>query len=117
MSDSEFKTTKFSVDMVCTGCANAATRIVQRMNKEAIREVNVDTDTKILTVEYKEPVTKENILEMLKKWTDAAGKPDPVAINEGGRRRRRKKRTKKRRKSKGRKRRRKKRTKRRKRKR
>ena len=70
--------TKFNVGMTCGGCANAVKRILKKM--DGVTEIDANVETKLVIVDHTDAVTSQQMLEALKKWSDASGKS--VELNE-----------------------------------
>ena len=70
--------TKFNVGMTCGGCANAVKRILKKM--DGVTEINANVETKLVIVDHTDAVTSQQMLDALKKWSDASGKS--VELNE-----------------------------------
>ena len=70
--------TKFNVGMTCGGCANAVKRILKKM--DGVTEIDANVETKLVIVDHTDAVTSQQMLDALKKWSDASGKS--VELNE-----------------------------------
>ena len=70
--------TKFNVGMTCGGCANAVKRILKKM--DGFTEIDANVETKLVIVDHTDAVTSQQMLDALKKWSDASGKS--VELNE-----------------------------------
>jgi copper chaperone len=68
--ENQTNTTKVTApDIVCGGCASAIKKALGSV--EGVREVNVDVETKAVTVEHQPAVSRAQIIETL----DRAGFP------------------------------------------
>ena len=65
-------TTTFNVGMTCGGCANAVTKVLNKI--EGVLSINTLVDDKKVIVTHESKATPEEMLKALKKWGDAAGK-------------------------------------------
>jgi len=75
---SDTKETIFNVEMSCSGCSNACTRILNKI--EGVQSVNADLTAQIITVKHSADVDPQDMLAKLKKWAENAGKS--VSIQE-----------------------------------
>ena len=64
--------------MTCRGCANAVKRILKKM--DGVTEIDANVETKLVIVDHTDAVTSQQMLDALKKWSDASGKS--VELNE-----------------------------------
>ncbi len=64
--------TTFNVEMACSGCSNAVTRILNRV--DAVSDVAIDMDGQTVTVTHSQDATPELLLGKLQKWASAADK-------------------------------------------
>lgn len=69
MENQTNKTTLVAPDIVCGGCAGAIEKALGRA--AGVSQVEVDVETKKVTVEHNRQITRENIVEIL----DDAGFP------------------------------------------
>ena len=69
--------TKFNAKMTCKGCTGAVTRILTRM--EGVEEVNASVQDQMIYVKHTDAATKEDMLEKLEKWAEAANKEVSLA--------------------------------------
>lgn len=66
-------TTTFNVGMTCGGCANAVTKVLNKI--EGVVSINAMVEEKKVIVTHDETkATPEVMFKALKKWGDAAGK-------------------------------------------
>ncbi|KAG5183643.1 copper chaperone [Tribonema minus] len=74
MSD---ETVVFKVGMTCEGCANACKRILGKMS--GVSAVNTDVAAKTVTVSSDGTTSPQAMLDALKVWSAASGKPVELA--------------------------------------
>lgn len=65
------------MEMVCGGCSNAVTKILNKM--EGVEGVDADRDAQKVTVTGDSLPPAEEMLAALKKWGAAAGKQVALA--------------------------------------
>ncbi len=58
--------------MTCQGCANAVTRILNKI--EGVSDIKADVPEKTVTVTHTAAAEPSVMLAALKKWGDASGK-------------------------------------------
>ena len=71
------KTVLFNVEMACNGCANACSRILNRI--EGVRDVSPNVEDQIITVVASESVSEDEMLQALQKWASASNKAVSLA--------------------------------------
>ncbi|KAL3816124.1 hypothetical protein ACHAXA_011621 [Cyclostephanos tholiformis] len=69
--------TRFDVGMTCEGCASAVKRILGKIDGVTDIETNVAAKTVVVT--HADGVSASEMLEMLKKWSQASGKSVALA--------------------------------------
>ena len=67
----------FNVQMACSGCSGACTRILKKM--EGVSNIDADLETQKITVEYDAPASPEMMLEKLQVWGNNAKKAVALA--------------------------------------
>jgi len=71
-------TTTLDVEMNCSGCSGACSRILNKLDGVVSFETDLETQ-KIVVQHDASTVTSEGVLAAIKKWGDAGGKSVKLA--------------------------------------
>jgi len=69
--------TVFNVEMSCSGCSNACTRILNKI--DGVSNVQADLDGQKITVSHASSVDPKVMLAALQKWATNSGKSVSLA--------------------------------------
>lgn len=64
--------TTLKVEMSCSGCSGACTRILKKI--DGVEDVDASLDDQTITVQHTSSVKPEKLLSALEKWAENAGK-------------------------------------------